>query len=309
MTKAKLNQPKLNQLAMLATVADHGSFGAAAAALDCTQSRISHGIGELEAALGFRVLERSRTGCTPTEAGQRVLAAARQILQLAATLPGLGPGGAPVTGRLRLASFRSVSTHLLPPVLAALALDHPGIRIDVDDSFEERDALAQALRDGRADVAIAQLPVERGLVTRPYVADDYVLVAPRSRVLPAPLDWARLDGLPYLQLDCAGARDMAARCRDAGFGARPERTLATDSAIAALIARGLGYSFLPRLAIHPLPEGVQVLPLPIAARRQFVIAALPEMARQPACAVVMRYLAQARLQQDSTAYRAGLLAG
>lgn len=303
-----MSKLKLNQLAMLAAVADHGSFGAAAAALDCTQSRISHGIGELEAALGFRVLERSRTGCAPTEAGQRVLATARQILQLAATLPGLGSNGAPLTGRLRLASFRSVSTHLLPPVLAALALDHPGIRVDVDDSFEERDALAQALRDGRADVAIAQLPVGSGLVTRPYVADDYVLVAPRSLALPAPFCWAQLDGLPYLQLDCAGARDMAARCRDAGFSARAERTLATDSAIAALIARGLGYSFLPRLAIHPLPDGVQVRPLPVAARRQFVIAALPEMARQPACAMVMRYLGQARLQQDSAAHRAGLLA-
>lgn len=304
-----MTKPKLNQLEMLAAVADHGSFGAAAAALDCTQSRISHGIGELEAALGFRVLERSRTGCVPTAAGQRVLAAARQILQLAATLPGLGTDGAPLAGRLRLACFRSVSTHLLPPVLAALALDHPALRIDVNDRFEERDTLARALRDGHADVAIAQLPVGSGLATRPYVADDYVLVAPSSLAPATPFNWSQLDGLPYLQLDCGGARDMAARCRAAGLSAQPERTLASDSAIAALIARGLGYAFLPRLAIHPLPDGVQAWPLPVAARRQFVIAALPDMARQPACAMLMRYLGQARLQQESTAYRAGLLAG
>lgn len=303
-----MTKPKLNQLEMLAAVADHGSFGAAAAALDCTQSRISHGIGELEASLGFRVLERSRTGCTPTEAGWRVLATARHILQLAATLPSLGTTGTALTGRLRLACFRSVSTHLLPPMLAALAQEQPGLRIDIDDSFEERDALTQALRDGRADVAVAQLPVGTGLVTRPYVADEYVLVAPSTLALRTPLTWAQLEQLPYLQLDCAGARDIAARCRGAGFGAMPERTLATDSAIAALIARGLGYSFLPRLAIHPLPDGVQVQPLPIAARRQFVIAALLETATQPACALLIRYLGQARLQQDSTAYRAGLLA-
>lgn len=304
-----MSKLKLNQLEMLAAIADHGSFGGAAAALDCTQSRISHGIGELEAALGFRVLERSRSGCAPTAAGQRVLATARQILQLAATLPGLGAPGTPLTGRLRLACFRSVSTHLLPPVLAALALDHPGLRIDVDDSFEEREALIRGLRDGLADVAIAQLPVGAGLATRPFVADDYVLVAPASVPLSTPWQWAQLEQLPYLQLDCGGARDITARCRDAGFTAVPERTLATDSAIAALVARGLGYSFLPRLAIHPLPNGVQVLPLPLPARRQFVIAALPDLARQPACAMLMRYLGQARLQQDSSAYRAGILAG
>ncbi|MTW00930.1 LysR family transcriptional regulator [Duganella ginsengisoli] len=293
---------------MLVAVADHGSFGGAAAALDCTQSRISHGIGELEAALGFRVLQRSRTGCKPTEAGQRVLAAARQILQLAATLPSLGASDAALAGRLRLACFRSISTHVLPPVLAALAQEQPGIRIDIDDSFEERDALVQALRSGGADVAIAQLPVGAGLVTRPYVADDYVLVAPASLALPAPISWQQVDALPYLQLDCAGARDIAARCRAAGWTAQPDRTLATDSAIAALIGRGLGYSFLPRLAVHPLPDGVQIQPLPVAARRQFVIAALPGVARQPACAMLMRYLGLARLQTDSAAYRAGLLA-
>ncbi len=303
-----MTKPKLNQLEMLLAVAEQGSFGQAAAALDCTQSRISHGIGELEAALGFRILERSRTGCVPTEAGRRVLATARQILQLAATLPGLGGDAIPLSARLRLACFRSVSTHLLPPVLAALAQDHPGLRIDIDDSFEERDTLLQALRDGVADVAIAQLPVGGGLVTRPYVADDYVLVAPSALALHPPFDWAQLAGLPYLQLDCGGARDIAARCRAAGFNAPPDRTLATDSAVSALIARSLGYSFLPRLAVHPLPDGVQVLPLPVAARRQFVIAALPDMARQPACAMLLRYLGQARLQQDSTAYRAGLLA-
>lgn len=304
-----MTKPKLNQLEMLVAVADHGSFGAAAAALDCTQSRISHGIGELETSLGFRVLERSRTGCSPTEAGRRVLATARQILQLAAALPAQGPESAALTGRLRLACFRSVSTHLLPPVLAAMTLHHPGIRVDIDDSFEERDALLQALRAGAAEVAIAQLPVGSGLVTRPYVADDYVLVAPRALVLHAPWNWAQLDGLPYLQLDCAGAREIAARCRDAGFAAQAERTLATDSAIAALVARGLGYAFLPRLAVHPLPDGVQVQPLPVAARRQFVIAALPDIARQPACAVLIRSLGQVRLHQDSAAYRAGLLAG
>ncbi|SFV09663.1 LysR family transcriptional regulator [Pseudoduganella namucuonensis] len=302
-----MTKPKLNQLEMLVAVADEGSFGGAAAALDCTQSRVSHGIGELENTLGQRLLHRSRSGCTPTDAGHRVLATARQILRLAASLGDAAREDAAVAGHLRLACFRSVSTHLLPSALAALEADHPGLRVDVDDGFEERDALAQALRDGRADVAIVQLPAGAGLRTRDYVADSYVLVAPGSLALRAPLSWEQLDGLPYIQLDCAGALGVAARCREAGFAAPPARTLATDSSIAALAARGLGYSILPRLAVHPLPDGVQTMPLPIPARRQFAIAAMPATAREPAARALIRYLANPALQRQSEAYRKGLL--
>lgn len=302
-----MTKPKLNQLEMLVAVADEGSFGGAAAVLDCTQSRISHGITELETTLSQRLLHRSRSGCTPTDAGHRVLASARQILRLAANLGDVAREDAAIAGHLRLACFRSVSTHLLPPALAALEADYPSLRIDIDDSFEERDALALALRDGRADVAIVQLPAGAGLQTRDYVADSYVLVAPKSIPLRAPLSWEQLDGLPYLQLDCTGALGVAARCREAGFSSPPARTLATDSSIAALAARGLGYSILPRLAVHPLPDGVQTLPLPIPARRQFAIAAMPATACQPAARVLMRYLANRQLQRQSEAYRNGLL--
>ncbi|HEX7648607.1 MAG TPA: LysR family transcriptional regulator, partial [Noviherbaspirillum sp.] len=64
---------KFNQLEILVAVVDAGSFSAAATELDCTQSRISHAIAELERGVGTRLLERSRAGCMPTEAGLRVL--------------------------------------------------------------------------------------------------------------------------------------------------------------------------------------------------------------------------------------------
>ena len=53
---------KLNQLEMLVAAVDTGSFSAAGTELGCTQSRISHGIAELERRVGAKLLVRSRSG-------------------------------------------------------------------------------------------------------------------------------------------------------------------------------------------------------------------------------------------------------
>ena len=299
--------PKMNQLAMLVAVADTGGFGAAAAQLGCTQSRVSHAITELEAMLGTRLVNRSRNGCTPTEAGFRVLAGARQILHLAAGLAAAAGEAEGLSGHVRIASYRSVATHLLPPALEALAQAYPGIRIDIDDSFEEREAVAQAVRDGAAEIGIAQLPVADDLASRPYAADSYVLVAPAAKVLRLPLSWDQLDGMPYIQLNCSGAFAILEQCRAAGFSAALSRTLATDTGIAALVKRGLGYSILPRLAVFPEPAGVKVVDLPVPAQRHFAIVATPALARTPLVKAVVRVLGERKWIERSEAFRAGAL--
>jgi DNA-binding transcriptional LysR family regulator len=302
-----MNNLKLNQLEMFVAVADTGSFGSAAAELGCTQSRISHAIAELEEGLGSRLLSRSRSGCVPTGAGHRVLAKARQILRLTQDLAEPVDDGAGLIGRVRIACFRSVAANLLPQALAALAIDHPGIRIDVDDSYEEREGVVRAVREGSADIGIAHLPVEPDLVTRPYVSDDYVLIAPISLPVRAPVSWDQFKDLPYIQLDCTGALAILEQCRAAGFKADLSRTLTTDSGIAAMVKHGIGYSILPRLAVFPEPDGVKIVPLPISAKRQFALVALPDTARTEAAKIVMRCVGDRRIVATSNAFRSGLI--
>ena len=303
-----MTRPKLNQLEMLAAVADQGSFGAAAARLDCTQSRISHAITELEQSLGARLLVRSRTGCTPTEAGQRVLANARQILALADGLARDAAGSAQLSGHVRIACFRSIGTHLLPFALEALAASHPAVRVDIDDSFETRDGPAAAVRDGLADVAIAQLPVIGTLAQYAYIADDYVLVAPSALALSSPLTWDQLAKVDYLQLNCPGALAMLEICRKAGWHAKPARLLSTDSGIVAMVRKGLGFTILPRLAAYPVAEGLTVMALPFSAQRPFAIVARPAAARTDAIRAVIQQLRKRKLVESTEVFRAGLVA-
>lgn len=298
---------RLSQLKMFAAVADHGSFSAAAAELGCTQSRISHAIAELERDLGVPLLLRSRAGSVPTAAGARVLAKARQIIALEAGLVRSAHGDGELAGRVRIACFRSIGTHLLPHLLEALSQAHPGIHADIDDSCEERLDITAALRDGRADIGIAQLPLEDGLASLPYVYDEYMLVMPSG---PAPAmanGWPDAMALPFIKLGCSGADAILARCRAAGFAPEAARTLANDTSIAALVARGMGFSILPRLATFPEPEGVRVLPLPIPARRQFVIAGLRERMGEPEVRAVTRLLRERKLLASTPAWRSGAL--
>lgn len=298
---------KLSQLRMFVAVADSGSFSAAAAQLDCTQSRISHAITGLEHELGVRLLTRAHDGSVPTDPGHRVLAKARQMLRLEASLLDTARDCGALCAHLRIACFRSVGTHLLPHALEALALDYPGIRIDIDDGCEERDDVTRAVREGRADIGIAHLPAGDGLVTRPWLHDAYVLVAPASARLSAPLSWNQLDALPFIALSCSGAGAILERCRAAGFSAQPGRTLANDTSIMGMVGRGMGFSILPRLAAFPPPDDVRIHELPLAALREFAVVGLADTMRTQAAQVVTRFLRDRQILARTKAFRAGVV--
>jgi DNA-binding transcriptional LysR family regulator len=298
---------KLNQLHMLVAVAEHGSFSAAAAALGCTQSRISHAIAELERELGTRLLARTHGGSLPTDAGLRVLDKARQMLRLEEALRASARMDDAVAGRVRIACFRSIGTHLLPYAAEALARRHPDLVLDIDDACYDRLEVIAALRTGRADVGIAQLPVEDGFVVHPYVADDYMLVVPATRGFAVPVTWDQLHGLPFIRLGCTGADAILARCRAAGLDVAAERTLGNDTSIAAMVGRGMGWSILPRLATFPEPDEVRVLPLPIPARRQFALAGSREAMGSRAVKAVLDVLRDRRLLAATRAGEAGIV--
>jgi DNA-binding transcriptional LysR family regulator len=298
---------KLNQLHMLVAVAEHGSFSAAAAELGCTQSRISHAIAELERELGSRLLARTHGGSLPTDAGQRVLDQARQMLRLEERLRACVHMDDAVAGRVRIACFRSIGTHLLPYAAEALARRHPDLVLDIDDACNDRLDVIAALRSGRADVGIAQLPVENGFVVHPYVADDYMLVVPATRGFAAPVTWDQLHGLPFIRLGCSGADAILARCRAAGLDVVAERTLGNDTSIAAMVGRGMGWSILPRLATFPEPDEVRVLPLPIPARRQFALAGSKEAMGSRGVKAVLDVLRDRRLLAATRAGEAGIV--
>ncbi|MGG7816606.1 LysR substrate-binding domain-containing protein [Klebsiella aerogenes] len=72
---------RLSAMALLVKVTELGSMSAAARALNTPLTTVSRNIGELESALGVRLLTRTTRKLTLTDAGVDYVAAARRILE------------------------------------------------------------------------------------------------------------------------------------------------------------------------------------------------------------------------------------
>ena len=94
--------PTLDQLRVLATVVEAGSFSAAARRLHRAQSVISYTVANLEAQLGVALFERDGRRPVLTEAGRALIADARRVGRLVDELRARAAGAAPRGWRPRL---------------------------------------------------------------------------------------------------------------------------------------------------------------------------------------------------------------
>src|SRR3954470_3765877 len=108
-------------LRTLRVLARTGSFTATAAELHVVQSTVTTQIRTLERHLGARLFDRLPTGARPTEAGERALAAAEEVLAAEQRLLDSVRGTPAVAGDVRLGAPESVCAYRLPTVIADLA--------------------------------------------------------------------------------------------------------------------------------------------------------------------------------------------
>ncbi|MGG6297143.1 LysR family transcriptional regulator [Leptolyngbya sp. AN02str] len=270
-------------LRILLAVAEYGSFSTAALRLDISQSAVSRAIAALEDELGISLLTRGRFGAYPTSIGERVLNHARDMLRsrdridyevnLARGLQG---------GRVRIASFRSAATHLLPTYIAQFCQRFPAM----DISLIEADPVAveQALREGQADLGLVPLPRSDEFDTWEIARDEFVVLLPASLgPIPPRLTWEELSAhsfILYNYAECTSAvRDHWANW---GQTLKVAYEVKEDSTIVSMVAQGLGAAILPRLAALPIPEQVQVRSLPIPLERVIGAAVLANVLHPPA---------------------------
>jgi DNA-binding transcriptional LysR family regulator len=141
----------LAALGMLVAVAETGGFTAASARLGRTQSAISVRIQDLETQLGHKLLERSRRGVTPTDAGERLLAHARRLLAIEReALADLG--GESASGRLRVGIPDDYVDAFLRPLIARFAAEHPKVELELRCDLSKR--IEPELAAGGFDLAV-----------------------------------------------------------------------------------------------------------------------------------------------------------
>jgi DNA-binding transcriptional LysR family regulator len=293
-------------LRVMKAIADEGSFTSAALALGYSQPAISQMVRRLEQRTGTVLVERVGRSVRLTEAGQvlarhavAVLSALDAAEEEVAAIAGLR------AGRVRLVSFPSGSSTLVPTALAALRAAHPGTRVSLEEA--EPPKSVELLREGDCDVALAfRYEGAAGaeewddLVVRPLLTDRLVgLVPERHRLARAEsVAIGELAGEPWIA-GCPRCRGQLVEvCEGAGF--TPRIDFATDDypAVVGLVGAGLGVAVLPQLAIESVrPRGARTVALEPAVRREIVALTLPDLAQVPAVAATLEQLAGAARRQ------------
>ncbi|WP_019585932.1 LysR family transcriptional regulator [Deinococcus apachensis] len=274
--------PSLAQLRALIAVADSGGFGEAAAEYGVSQSTLSEAVAKLEALAGRPLLRRTPAGTVPTEAGARALEHARAAVQAAAdALLAAQEEDAGLSGTLRVASFRSTATHLLPPALAAFRRRHPRVSVTLIDG-EACGGGGPAVRAGRVDLGVVVAEEGTDLRLTPLVQDEYLFVAPASRGV-HPVTFAELGAQPLILTPYRDTCHQRIRRYLTEHGVRLTglTEVEQDSVTLSMVSHGLGVTAMPRLALLPLPPGLVALPLPEPLTRPLALAVLPQRAGLP----------------------------
>ena len=190
---------QLRQIAIFAKTVDHGSFRAAARSMRLSPSVVSHHITQLEQTLGTALIYRSTRKLSLTPDGERLLAAARTMIDAAETgLRELSNQPQQLSGTLRVTLPAVLAQSRLIYRVAAFSDESPNVRLSLDFSDVRRELIADGF-----DVAIRMGWLEdSALMGRKLFDVSRHLVAATSYVdkHPEPRNLDDLDDWDWLEL-------------------------------------------------------------------------------------------------------------
>jgi DNA-binding transcriptional LysR family regulator len=260
-----------DDLRVFRAVAQAQTLTAAARHLGASVATVARRIDALEAALGFRLLDRSRAGVTLTTRGRAILArvapagdAMDDVARLAASLQ-----ASAWPDPIRISASEPIISEILAPALPALLRAAPDIRIDLSSTTE---VVSLAAREADVAVRFAK-PVGDSLIVRNLPPFDLGLFAAKSYLAgrrPASLDLRREQLLGF---DASYGRIAeVAWMEESGLaGAVVVRSSSTRALINAARA-GAGVALLPRLLARPIATLVEIpAPTPIPKRPAWLV--------------------------------------
>lgn len=168
------NQPSWEDLRLFLSVAETGSFSAAARQLALGQATLSRRIAELETKLEEPLFIRAKQGCTLTKLGNTLLPAAKQMAnwaEEASTVIDQNPKS--IHGKVRITAPPGIAFCLLPRISQKLIENYPDIEMEVLSGIEKLD-----LARGEADLALrTQKPTSSELLCLAEVSSKIQIYA------------------------------------------------------------------------------------------------------------------------------------
>jgi DNA-binding transcriptional LysR family regulator len=205
-----------------------GSFSAAGARNNITQSAVSQQIRMLEDKYGVAFFERGNKKFSVTPEGRVFEQVARQMLDLydgvGAKLKDLGDV---VSGSLRISTVYSIGLHDLPAKLEKFKQVHPEVNVLVQYKRSQR--VYEDVESGRADVGLVPFPRNTdGVIADVFDEDELVVICSPSHRLAKKkkVKLAELNGESFVSFDpdalTSKAIDRALRQHKVNFAQQHE---------------------------------------------------------------------------------------
>lgn len=279
----------LTELRYIVAVAQEKHFGRAAQRCHVSQPTLSIAIKKLEEELALSLFDRSSNEVITTEAGERIVAQARRVLEEADMIKQLANEEQnELEGSVKLGLIFTVAPYLLPKLILSLRNIAPKMPLMLEENYTH--VLTEMLKRGELDAIVVAEPFhEARVVTEPLYDEPFFVIVPRGHhfeeldaVTPQAL--AEEQVLLLTEGNCMrgnildSCTELAAKQRILGL----TNTLQGSSinTIRHMVASGLAISVLPATAltendhllfsIIPFESNVPQRSIVLAYRRNFV---------------------------------------
>lgn len=141
------------------------------------------------------------------------------------------PHGKDTRATLTLVTTPTLALDLACELVPAFTARHPGIDVRLQQ-YDGREALVQELVQGRAELALVDLPIDKELSTHHIQEREVVLISPIGSPLPDPMPFRSLDGLPMVLPTPGTGRRTEMEAMFSCLGVRPVPCLEVDERLA-----------------------------------------------------------------------------
>lgn len=259
---------ELRHLRYYVAVAEECHFGRAALRLHIAQPPLSQQIKQLEEDLGVTLLNRSTRKVELTDAGERYLERAREIL---AAVAAAGEEASRIAigeiGRVSIGFTGSATYHLLPAVARHLSAELPDIDLDLHGEMLTPQQAA-ALHSGTIDLGFLRPPVnDRQLRYEVVGTEEMVAVLPHAHPLAEReaievADLAKESFITYSGFSRSVVFEVVLdACQRAGFTPTIRHEVGETATLVSFVAAGQGVALVPKSVQHMQITGAVYVPL------------------------------------------------
>jgi DNA-binding transcriptional LysR family regulator len=242
---------EIHQLRYFLSIAQTGSFTAAAEACHVSQPSLSAQVAKLERELGGPLFERGRHGARMTQRGEIFrVRAAEALAQLETGRRELEELTGLRRGSVALGCLPTTGAYLLPQLLRAFLDEYPDVHVRLQEASSPQ--LGRALRNFEIEIAIMdEAGLGGGIASEPLFGEPLVVAVPPGHRFAdrSTLTMRELDGESFILMKHGhGYRQIVMESLTRA-GVTPRIVYESDEieTVQRLVEAGLGISIVPRM--------------------------------------------------------------